>query len=108
MTFAKPVVEKKSSDAELEAKLMCTAYGCPNRWTVQVGKPLCSAHAWADPKNWAEITARINARRFAHGPAKSAIGLYNIDKDHLGEPFEKDKDEEKKGYSSYYDTKDEF
>lgn len=36
-------------------ELMCSANGCPNRWSVDPGR-LCSAHAWADPVRWPEIT----------------------------------------------------
>lgn len=39
---------------------MCTAHGCPNRWTVDSDDrgihKLCSAHAWADKNRWPEIT----------------------------------------------------
>ena len=64
-----------------ESKLMCSAHGCPNRWSVNMGKPLCSAHAWADPEHWGAITARILGRR------------------HLGEEH---------GIASYYEPNDEF
>ena len=38
--------------------VMCAADGCPNRWTVHCeGRScLCSAHAWAHPKAWPQIT----------------------------------------------------
>ena len=39
------------------APLMCAAHGCPNRWTVDAGHGrLCSAHAWAEPESWPDIT----------------------------------------------------
>lgn len=43
---------------ELDADhtLMCRASGCPNRWTVDSGAPLCSAHAWCDPVHWPQVT----------------------------------------------------
>jgi len=41
-------------------EFMCSAHGCPNRWSVEGGGSghgrLCSAHAWADPHRWPEIT----------------------------------------------------
>lgn len=38
-------------------ELMCVANGCPNRWSVDAGNGrLCSAHAWAEPHQWPEIT----------------------------------------------------
>jgi len=57
-----------------ESKLMCSAHGCPNRWSVNMGKPLCSAHAWAEPEHWGAITARISARNIG----KSEHGIANF------------------------------
>jgi hypothetical protein len=66
MTFAKPTIEK-SSEFDSESKLMCSVYGCPNRWSVQMGgsKPMCSAHQWANPEHYAAITGRILARNMS-------------------------------------------
>lgn len=36
--------------------LMCRATGCPNKWSVDMGSKLCSAHAWAEPHQWPQIT----------------------------------------------------
>jgi hypothetical protein len=52
--------------------LMCKAYECPNRWSVS-SQMLCGAHAWADPKDWPNITnAQLQAfaRRGAPVEAK--------------------------------------
>jgi len=68
--------DEKSTE---ESRLMCTAYGCPNRWSVNMGKPLCSAHAWADSEHWAAITARITARNI--GKAEHGIANYYEPKD---------------------------
>jgi hypothetical protein len=35
---------------------LCSAHGCPNRWAVDTGSRLCSAHAWAQPHEWPRIT----------------------------------------------------
>ena len=35
---------------------LCQAHGCPNRWAVDKGSRLCSAHAWAEPHQWPKIT----------------------------------------------------
>ena len=48
-----------------ESRLMCSAYGCPNRWSVSMGRPLCSAHAWADPTDWGVVTAKLNGLNLA-------------------------------------------
>ncbi len=43
--------------------MMCSAHGCPNRWSVDAGAGrLCSAHAWASTHDWPRITqAQIDA-----------------------------------------------
>ena len=40
---------------------LCRADGCPRWWSVKLeGKaPLCSAHAWADPRQWPSITQKL-------------------------------------------------
>ena len=35
--------------------LMCQAHGCPNRWSVDRGSRLCSAHAWEEPHKWQKV-----------------------------------------------------
>lgn len=42
-------------DAQRDTSLMCSAHGCPNRWSVDTGH-LCSAHAWSEPARWPEVT----------------------------------------------------
>ena len=49
-------LKKSSTIAEEENSHMCQANGCPNRWTVDKGQRLCSAHAWADPRDWDKIS----------------------------------------------------
>lgn len=46
-------------EVEADAAAMCTASGCPNRWTVDFGTRLCGAHSGADPLEWPEITQRL-------------------------------------------------
>lgn len=55
---------EKSSEFD-ESRLMCSAMGCPNKWSVSMGKPLCSAHQWADPADWGEVTAKLNGNNLA-------------------------------------------
>ena len=55
MSFAKP--EKK--DANSGPSLMCSAHGCPLRWSVKIESPLCSYHAWEDPVKWPYITDEL-------------------------------------------------
>ena len=62
-------VDRQVDDIAAERRLMCVAHGCPNRWSVDIGTggAMCSAHAWADRKNWPSITdeqlRRIAARQ---------------------------------------------
>lgn len=45
------------NDMESERRLMCSANNCPQVWSVDGGNGrLCSAHAWASPKQWNRIT----------------------------------------------------
>lgn len=42
----------------VDRALMCSAAGCPNRWSVDAGGGrLCGAHAWASPHEWPSITS---------------------------------------------------
>lgn len=44
-------------DTNVEARLMCQANGCPNRWAVDAGGGrLCSAHQWASRPLWPQVT----------------------------------------------------
>lgn len=57
MSYAQAKARHDAAAEERSSPLMCAAHGCPNRWTVDAGGGrLCSAHAWADPNRWPEIT----------------------------------------------------
>lgn len=66
-------VEHEQQQQAAESKLMCTAHGCPNRWSVDAGKGrLCSAHAWIPTKDWPAATQQqldAQADRAAFPPA---------------------------------------
>lgn len=51
-----------ADDEQSERVLMCSAHGCPNRWSVDgpAGR-CCSAHAWAPTGQWPGITAQQDA-----------------------------------------------
>lgn len=55
-----PVANREEYPKGYTPELMCSAHGCPNRWTVDSNDKginrLCSAHAWADAERWPEIT----------------------------------------------------
>lgn len=46
-----------AEDEQAERTLMCSAHGCPNRWSVDgPSGRCCSAHAWAPSSRWPAIT----------------------------------------------------
>jgi len=58
MSFrGKPKDDAEDGGAPL--RLMCTAHGCPLHWAVKIEAPLCSYHAWEEPKHWPAITERL-------------------------------------------------
>jgi hypothetical protein len=46
MNFVKPDTKKDPLDDV--QRLMCSVPGCPKRWSVDMGKPMCSEHQWSD------------------------------------------------------------
>lgn len=50
---------KQNNVETQDNSLMCSAHGCPNKWSVQIESRLCSYHAWSEPKLWPSITERI-------------------------------------------------
>ena len=37
---------KQESGFDEEQRLMCSVSGCGKRWSVNMGKPMCSEHQW--------------------------------------------------------------
>jgi hypothetical protein len=49
--------QRVADDVVAGQELMCSATGCPHRWSVDAGSGrLCSWHAWSDPHLWPQIT----------------------------------------------------
>jgi hypothetical protein len=53
--------QQTANDAQSDRKLMCSAIGCPNRWSASESfgpdiKGMCSAHFFAHPSQWDSIT----------------------------------------------------
>ena len=66
---------KHQAEPENNNDLLCSAFECPNRWSIDMGRKLCSAHAWSDPHDWARITqeqhsARLTAIKPHYEPIK--------------------------------------
>jgi len=75
--------EKIYDDHETEKGLMCQARECPNRWSVDKGDKLCTAHAWEPLTRWPIVTdIQLNAltRRKEKPPAEPAPKLSNAEK----------------------------
>jgi hypothetical protein len=47
MSFKNQLQRKSEPEDDGLRKLLCTVAGCGKRWTVDMGRPMCSKHAWA-------------------------------------------------------------
>jgi len=56
MSYVQAKQKHESQTEDNHNDLQCTAFECPNRWSVDKGRKLCSAHAWSEPHEWAKIT----------------------------------------------------
>lgn len=56
--YARQRRDQRTADAAAgdDRSLMCSAHGCPNRWSVDIGRRMCSAHYHADPIEWPSVT----------------------------------------------------
>ena len=63
MSYKNTAADRRISDDDhAERALMCSAHGCPNRWSVDgPSGRCCSAHAWAPTGQWPVITAQQDA-----------------------------------------------
>jgi len=52
--------QRIADDAAEDQHLLCSAQGCPCRWSIDNGKGrLCTNHAAAAPARWPEITRQL-------------------------------------------------
>tara|TARA_R110002126_G_scaffold183773_1_gene332246 strand:- start:1425 stop:1643 length:219 start_codon:yes stop_codon:yes gene_type:complete len=58
---------KKDEPQDNFDRLMCSVPGCPKRWSVDMGKPMCSEHQWSDRK---PATRRDIAVVLTHPPVQ--------------------------------------
>jgi len=56
MTYLKSKAKYEESKITENNDSFCIAKGCPNRWAVDMGSRLCSAHAWSQSHQWPRIT----------------------------------------------------
>lgn len=89
--------QRIADESTVDRHLMCAADHCPRRWSVQRGgeKGLCSAHAWADPNKWPQVTQDLHdidlhrARNFEQPPVKTGTreeALAALKKLRIGNP----------------------
>lgn len=50
MSFAKPAPKKQESEFDEVQRLMCSVSGCNRKWSVDMGRPMCSQHQWGKEK----------------------------------------------------------
>lgn len=51
------IADSAAASIDADRSLRCAARDCPNRWSVDMGEGrVCSAHAWADQRDWPAIT----------------------------------------------------
>ena len=58
---------KKEEPQDNFDRLMCSVPGCQKRWSVDMGKPMCSEHQWSDRK---PATRRDIAVALTHPPVQ--------------------------------------
>jgi hypothetical protein len=74
-SFESFVDRKVADDFLSDTGLSCSAHGCPNRWSIDVGSRLCTAHAGAQPHDWERVSYEQRSavtERARRGPAKPA------------------------------------
>jgi hypothetical protein len=50
MSFKDKYSTKQDDGFDEVQRLMCSVAGCPKRWSVNMGRPMCSEHQWGDKK----------------------------------------------------------
>ena len=68
--MAFPKFDKTEQQEDSYSPLMCKAYGCPNRWSVDFGSGgMCSRHAWVEPTRWGQVTREMASEASLGYPA---------------------------------------
>lgn len=83
MSFTKPSMALENKAPTLN----CGARGCINRWSVKIEGPLCSYHAWANPKEWPAITEALQRDgpwRLSTGETVGVREMKKLLKDSIG------------------------
>lgn len=99
MTFTK--ANNKIEKPNENERLLCSAPGCGQPWSVLIDKPKCSRHQWSlsdplkpipllnipttDGKDWARRILKLSEQGFEIRPislkfAKQALGIYGVSK----------------------------
>jgi hypothetical protein len=61
MSFKNQLQRNTQPEDDGLKRLLCTVSGCGKRWTVDMGRPMCSKHAWADdtPSTLKDVAALL-------------------------------------------------
>jgi hypothetical protein len=54
--------QRIAAESHSDRALMCSAHGCPLRWSVNFGQPLCSVHNRYELHDWPRMTDWLNER----------------------------------------------
>lgn len=54
--------QRIAADSQSERHLMCAAHGCPLRWSVNFGEPVCSVHNRYERHDWPRVTEWLQER----------------------------------------------
>ena len=78
---------KKEEPIDDDRKLLCTEPGCGQRWTIDLGRPLCSYHQWKDDKPFVYAQYTDFGQKYFGDPKGWAKRI--VDKHEMGLPVAK-------------------
>jgi hypothetical protein len=78
---------KKEQPIDDTRHLLCTEPGCGQRWTVNLGKPMCSYHQWKDDKPYVYSQYHDFGKKYEGDPKGWAKRI--LEKQEMGLPVSK-------------------
>ncbi|CAB4159279.1 hypothetical protein UFOVP703_80 [uncultured Caudovirales phage] len=81
---------EKADEFHRDQALMCSAHGCPMRWSVDAGRgTLCSTHAHADTRDWPRLTQWLQDQARAGWPRPTAPQVPSLSREQRLELLQK-------------------
>lgn len=84
--------QRIAAESQSDRHLMCAAHGCPLRWSVNFGEPLCSVHNGYERHDWPRVTEWLHEReadaafkRQSQQPERAARQFTAADKRAVGQ-----------------------